>query len=177
MERKSSRFSRISSCVIGLCETSTYYGAHYPWAIADRFACGEEVVTYHPRLAPTLGELLALVQPVSLPNQLIHGDMTGNILFHDPFVPAVIDMAPYWRPAAFATAIIVVDSIVWERADDTIADEVTKTNELYQLLVWANIRRIMEFDGVYKQFGGDYLNQVDSYRHLIDLLYTHANRR
>ncbi len=150
--------------------------AQHPWAIADRFAWGEEAVKYDRRLAPVLDELLALIQPISLPSQLIHGDMTGNILFHDPLFPAVIDMAPYWRPAEFATAVIVIDSIVWEGADDSLVDSVIGTDQMYQLLLRAAVRRIMELDGIYKQFGQECLDQVDAYQHLITLLRTRARR-
>lgn len=144
--------------------------AHHPWAIADRFAWGEQQVNYQPRLRPALSQLLQLIQPISLPSQLIHGDMTGNILFHDPLAPAVIDMAPYWRPAGFATAIIIVDSIVWEGADDTLIEGERDTEQMYQLLLRATIRRIMELDGIRKQYGYDCLDQVDHYAHLITLL-------
>lgn len=150
--------------------------ARHPWAIADRFAWGEEEVNYHGRLTPALHELLALTQPVSLPSQLIHGDMTGNILFHDPLFPAVIDMSPYWRPAEFATAIIVIDSIVWEGADNSLVESVINTDQMYQLLLRAAIRRIMELDGVYKQFGQDCLAQVNAYQRIVVLLRTQAER-
>lgn len=147
--------------------------AQHPWAIADRFAWGEQEVTYHQRLAPALDELVRLLQPVALPNQLIHGDMTGNILFHSGLSPAVIDMAPYWRPAEFATAIIVVDCIVWEGADATLVESVVNIEQMYQLLLRAAIRRIMELDGIHKQFGADCLEQIEAYTCLINLLTTH----
>ena len=75
-----------------------------PWAISDRVAWGEEPasdfrdVSYLPQLA-------AALCPVSVPSQLIHGDLTGNVLFHDQLPPAVIDFSPYWRPAAYASAV------------------------------------------------------------------------
>ncbi len=34
------------------------------------------------------------------PPQLVHGDLTGNLLFHTSLPPAVIDLSPYWRPTA-----------------------------------------------------------------------------
>lgn len=148
--------------------------AQHPWAIADRFAWGEQAVSFHQRLAPAVKELLAFVQPISLPSQLVHGDMTGNILFEDPLAPAVIDMAAYWRPAKFATAIIVVDSIVWEGADDSLIERVIDTEQMHQLVLRAAIRRILELDGIHKQFGADCLDQVDAYRHLIALLCTQS---
>ena len=55
--------------------------------------------------------------------QAIHGDLTGNVLFADPLPPAVIDLAVYWRPAAYARAIVVADALAWEGAtpDDLAA--------------------------------------------------------
>lgn len=150
--------------------------AYHPWAIADRFAWGEAMVTYDRRLAPALRTLFGLLQPVSLPSQLIHGDITGNILFHDPLAPAVIDMAPYWRPAEFATAIIVVDSVVWEGADDSIVDEFVGIDAQYQLLVRATIRRLMELDGMYKQLGIACFDQVEAYEPLLDVLSIQSRR-
>jgi len=34
--------------------------------------------------------------------------------------PAIIDFAPYWRPAAFAAAIAVADALIWEAADTSL---------------------------------------------------------
>ena len=46
-----------------------------------------------------LPALLAAVRPVSgVAPQLIHGDLTGNVLFGDGLAPAIIDLSPYWRP-------------------------------------------------------------------------------
>jgi hypothetical protein len=45
--------------------------------------------------------------PVDLPDQLIHGDLNpDNILVADDAPPAIIDLAPYWRPAALAVAVL-----------------------------------------------------------------------
>jgi hypothetical protein len=47
---------------------------------------------------------------------LIHGDLTGNVLFHDELPPAIIDFTPYWRPLEFQSAVVVADALVWEGA-------------------------------------------------------------
>ena len=51
--------------------------------------------------------------------QLIHGDLSGNILFDDlgELPPATIDFSPYWRPVAFAEAIVAADLLMWRKGD------------------------------------------------------------
>ena len=111
-----------------------------PWAIGDRVAWGElpmaefEQVSHLPRLAATL-------RPVSAPSQLIHGDLGGNVLFHDRLPPAIIDFSAYWRPAAFASAIVVADDLVWEGAETGLLDAVSRTEDFGQYLVRALIYR------------------------------------
>jgi uncharacterized protein (TIGR02569 family) len=111
-----------------------------PWAISDRVAWGEipagdfAQVRHLPRLSGAL-------RPVAAPGQLIHGDLTGNVLFHDQLPPAIIDLSPYWRPAAFGSAIVVADALVWEGADSQILDAVGHIGDFGQYLVRALIYR------------------------------------
>jgi uncharacterized protein (TIGR02569 family) len=111
-----------------------------PWAISDRVAWGEVPtsdfarVRYLPRLA-------SAVRPLSAPRQLIHGDLSGNVLFHDQLPPAIIDVSPYWRPAAYALAIVVADALVWEGADSRILDAVSHLEDFGQYLIRALIFR------------------------------------
>lgn len=51
---------------------------------------------------------------INLPNQLIHSDLAGNILF-DRFNPVVIDFSPDFRPAAYAEILLITDSIAWHQ--------------------------------------------------------------
>jgi len=146
--------------------------AMHPWAIADRKTWGELPFTHHERLSSALNRLRALLKPLSLPNQLMHGDMTGNILFHEGLLPAIIDFSFYWRPAEFATAIIIVDAVVWEGAPDSLMDKVENSFAMNQLLVRAEIRRILEIGENQEQFKLDIkkLDEVDAHEHIIDLL-------
>ena len=88
-----------------------------PWSMGDRVAWGELPF-------PELDDVLAVLEPVNAKSQLIHGDLTGNVLFHDELPPAIIDFAPQWRPTAFASAIVVADALCWEGAPETLADDV-----------------------------------------------------
>jgi uncharacterized protein (TIGR02569 family) len=111
-----------------------------PWALSDRIAWGEEPASDFGDING-LPQLAAAVRPVSAPSQLIHGDLSGNVLFHDQLPPAVIDFSPYWRPAAYASAIVVADALVWEGADSSVLDAVSHLEDFGQYLIRALIFR------------------------------------
>lgn len=87
-----------------------------PWEIGDRVAWGK--LPYDG-----IDDLLAALEPLDAPSQLIHGDLTGNVLFHDTLPPAIIDFVPYWHPTEYATAIIVTDAVLWESAPEDLLAE------------------------------------------------------
>ncbi len=95
----------------------------FSWA--DRISWGD-IPPLDPKLGTGAGAgvfagLAAGRLPVDLPAQLVHGDLTGNVLFAGSAPPAVIDMTPYWRPVSWATAVVVVDAISWGGADPDLA--------------------------------------------------------
>ena len=88
--------------------------------------------------------MFALRRPISLPSQLIHGDLTDNVLFDDELAPAIIDLTPYWRPAAFASAIVVHDAVRWWSADpEPLIAATAHLEEFPQLFVRAAIYRMV----------------------------------
>jgi uncharacterized protein (TIGR02569 family) len=87
-----------------------------PFAQADRAAWDPGALGGLASLEP-LGQVARRLRPVPGEGQLIHGDLSGNVLFHPGLPPGIIDLSPYWRPPAFATAVVVVDALVWEDAD------------------------------------------------------------
>lgn len=113
----------------------------HPWAVGGAFAWGERALDVPIRFATVVDELLDRRAPIDLPSQLVHGDLCNNVLFHDHLPPAVIDVSPCWRPARYAQAIVVVDSIGWFGADaaavESLADPVG-----VQLLVRAVLFRL-----------------------------------
>jgi hypothetical protein len=106
-----------------------------PWATGDRVAWDGERFD-------GLDDVLDALRPVSEPNALIHGDLTGNVLFHDALAPAIIDFTPYWRPLPFAAAIVVADALVWEDAPPALADAV-EPQYLLRALVYRGVTSIV----------------------------------
>ncbi len=91
----------------------------YSWA--DRLAWGE-IADDDRRLgeghaAGRFAELAAGRRPVQLTSQVVHGDLFGNVLFAGSAPPAVVDITPYWRPTAWAAAVVAVDAVSWGGAD------------------------------------------------------------
>lgn len=94
---------------------------------ADRLAWGEVLDTEgrlgHGHGATTYRELAAQRRPVHAPGQLVHGDLHGHVLFAGNAAPAVIDIAPYWRPAGWAIGVLAIDAITSGGAPiDVLAD-------------------------------------------------------
>jgi uncharacterized protein (TIGR02569 family) len=117
-----------------------------PWTIGDQVAWGER--DPGPLLGPAAGQLagqlrrlLDALRPVDLPNQLIHADLAGNVLFADELPPAVIDFSPLERPAGLPLAIAAVDALQWHQARPEVLDQLADEPELDQLLARALIYR------------------------------------
>ena len=53
---------------------------------------------------------------------MIHADLANNVVFHPDLSPGVIDISPFFRPAAYADAIVVADAIAWSGAPDELAE-------------------------------------------------------
>ncbi|KAF4332110.1 ribosomal L1 [Fusarium beomiforme] len=100
-------------------------------------------------IQPTLDQLHRLRQPFQqeMKSQLIHGDLTGNVLFdtesNNP--PTIIDITLYWRPAEYAEAIIVADGLIWLKEGRELVDMHGFDHTRMQLLVRALYWRCLSF--------------------------------
>jgi uncharacterized protein (TIGR02569 family) len=113
-----------------------------PSARADRAAWQDGAVEEFTCLPPVV-RLAGYLRPVHGPDQLIHGDLSGNVLFHPHLPPAIIDLSPYWRPPAFASAVVAVDALVWEGADHGVLSVLDGHPDPSQHLLRAAIFRIV----------------------------------
>jgi aminoglycoside-2''-adenylyltransferase len=121
-----------------------------PWETGDRVAWREQPY-------PAVDELLQALRPLDDAPGLIHGDLTGNVLFHEGLPPAVIDFAPYYRPPQFASAIVVADALCWEGAPRELA-QLVEPQYLVRALIYRGVTSI--------EFGGDGARELDLARRI-----------
>ena len=112
------------------------------WAIADRVAWDE--LPFRPYVdIPHVAALAAARKPIAAASQIVHGDLSGNVLLADGQPPAIIDLTAYWRPPPYASAIVVADGLVWEGAADALLDTASDVVEFGQYLIRALIFRLL----------------------------------
>jgi len=137
------------------------------WAIGDRVAWGELPPERFANVEH-LRRLLAALRPIDARSQLVHGDLTGNVLFAPALAPAVIDFSPYWRPPEFATAVVVGDALAWEGADESLLGAVEHVESFPQFLLRALIYRIV-VDAVFRKGQPDRADDDDCFRGPVEL--------
>lgn len=132
-----------------------------PWAEVDVFVAADRAAweTVPLRIAkgveqletPTpdgrkslelIAGLATLRKPVRSPDQLVHGDLFGTVLFSGSMAPGITDITPYWRPAAWAAAVAVVDAISWGGADEALVGRWEDLPEWPQMLLRAVMFRL-----------------------------------
>ena len=114
------------------------------WAMADRAAWGEADPSLDGAKGGTLFDsLTGLRRPApGLRDQIVHGDLFGNVLFAGSAPPAVIDFSAYWRPPEWAAAVVVVDALAWGGADDGLLDRWAELRQWPQALLRALLFRL-----------------------------------
>ena len=142
-----------------------------PWTIADKVVWNEREVEHHLPFAPVVDRLRRALRPVDVPSQLIHGDFGGNVLYADGLAPAVIDFSPYWRPAGFAAGVVVADAIVWGDAELSLIERASdRIDDFAQMLVRAELRRILEIEAAHRLWGWDVLGELNDHLPLVDAI-------
>ncbi|MFZ2238876.1 MAG: TIGR02569 family protein, partial [Gordonia amarae] len=86
--------------------------------------------------------LAKLRKPVEMQSQVVHGDLFGTVLFAGSAAPGITDIVPYWRPAVWASAVAVVDSLAWGGADEDLVNRWADQDEWPQMLLRATMFRL-----------------------------------
>jgi len=94
------------------------------------------------RAVELINQLASLRRPTKSPNQLVHGDLYGTVLFIGSAAPGITDITPYWRPAAWAAGVVVVDALSWGEADEGLIERWDALPEWPQMLLRALIFRL-----------------------------------
>lgn len=119
------------------------------WARAERAAFGEEpapVGALDAQGEALLRALVAARDDIPLGrDQLVHGDLAGNVLLDGAGAPFVIDLAPSWRPVLWAEAVCVLDAVLWWDADPVVLDDWAK-GAARQAMLRAGIFRLLSDD-------------------------------
>jgi uncharacterized protein (TIGR02569 family) len=132
-----------------------------PWTevdvftVADRAAWDDRPLHNPPPGAPDvadtpdrtqsvelLTQLGGLRRPTQTTPQLVHGDLYGTVLFAGTAAPGITDITPYWRPAAWAAGVAVVDALSWGEADDELIERWEDLPEWPQMLLRALMFRL-----------------------------------
>jgi uncharacterized protein (TIGR02569 family) len=138
---------RLNAALCGLPRPGFLDARTHAWAVGDRVAWGEEPLhVVHQVLRPLVDRLSEHLIPDGSPSQVIHGDLTGNVLFAPGLAPGVIDFTPYWRPQRFSLAIVVVDALLWHGASSELPDALPSASDRGSLLARAALYRLITSD-------------------------------
>jgi uncharacterized protein (TIGR02569 family) len=129
------------------------------WAKADRIAWDEVSIEDTQgvngrslaRMKPWLHRLWMLKRELrydEVRNQLVHLDLSGNVLYspsnlEPALAPAIIDFTGYWRPVEYTEAIMVADGITWKGNGLDLVKEVGLTDFRIQMLLRALLFRVL----------------------------------
>jgi uncharacterized protein (TIGR02569 family) len=136
-------------------------GPTAPWGDVDIFIAADRAAWEERPLAPVppgarvapasadaersvelLNQLATLRKPTKSPNQLVHGDLYGTVLFVGTAAPGITDITPYWRPASWAAGVVVIDALSWGEADDGLIERWNALPEWPQMLLRALMFRL-----------------------------------
>lgn len=87
------------------------------WAFADRVAWGEATPDLNTEANEAYLSVTALLTQQAVGEQVVHGDLTGNVYLDPSGVPIILDFSPYLRPRRWAMAIVFADAVLWNGAD------------------------------------------------------------
>ncbi|WP_392675461.1 aminoglycoside phosphotransferase [Streptomyces sp. LN785] len=147
------------------------------WETGNKVAWQERKPHLPSALQGPYEDLVGLLGPPPRErSQLIHGDLTGNVLFAPGLAPAVIDFSPYWRPAAFGEAVVVGDALIWHGADTGLLTRATRDGgpDFVQYVVRAIVFRLVttgeRLRDQHTEVGSGTLAEVHQYEHVARLV-------
>lgn len=114
LEEKLDACRELNSKVAGIRKPKEYNKWESPWTKAQSLAWSHKISS--PLLPKEIEELIRLRTTLNLPEQLIHVDLAGNILFDEEGNPIIIDFTPGFYPKEYSEVLLLIDSIAWYQA-------------------------------------------------------------
>lgn len=141
-----------------------------PWAYGDRLAWEGAQPLGDVSTLEVIDRLLAVLGPVATAPQLVHGDILPNVLLDDDRVPTVIDWPPYYRPVAFARAVMLTDAITFRGAPVSLLTRWATGPDWAQILVRALLYRLgpTGIFALHRRLMGSLVNHVRLVRPVVD---------
>ena len=167
-----------NEALLGIARPGLLDSRTHRWALADRVAFGDPYPDPLPAARLLLETLLKQRRPNHEPEQVVHGDLTGNVLFSPGRPPAVIDFSPYWRPAGYAQAVAAVDALLWYGAPHSVLETAARHAgpAFGDHLIRALIFRLVAHSEAVKAIGGGALLTEDPEMDRFDLVYDVVKR-
>lgn len=137
-----------------------------PYNRADRCTWDDKPDYIDLQVKDLVESLYSVRKPVEgLKDQVIHGDLNpDNILLSPNLPPAIIDIAPYWRPPEFALAVYAY-WIAAYRNDPDLLRHFAHVKQFNQMIIRAGIRMLLimsEFHNVH---------EIDKYRRATEIIH------
>jgi hypothetical protein len=96
------------------------------------------------------------------------------VLLADGLDPAIIDVSPYWRPAPYADAVVVVDALLWWGAHESLLEAAlppgSAVGTWHQLLLRAAVFRLVSLDELGRSDDPEMADQLPLYDRVVTLL-------
>ncbi|QFQ02932.1 hypothetical protein CUROG_07920 [Corynebacterium urogenitale] len=88
-------------------------------------------------------ELAEAREDLTEPDQLVHSDALGCVIFDGYSDPVLTDLVPAWRPAAWPVALLIVDAMAWGNGPDALLDRWSHLPDFWQLVLRAALYRVL----------------------------------
>ncbi len=133
-------------------------------------AWDEASVEVHPRIAELVEWIKEITPPLDGPSQLMHGDLSGNLLFDEVLPPAVIDFS-YLRTAGHAAAIYAVDAVARHGGDLELLRHLPSDLVTRAYLPRAAVFRLVAADGWRREAGVDIRPDLPVFERVSELVH------
>lgn len=80
---------------------------------------------------------------IAEPDQLVHGDVLGCLIFDGMADPTLTDLVPAWRPAGWPVALMVVDAMSWANGADSLLQRWSHIPDFQELALRAVLYRVL----------------------------------